>query len=329
MPNADKTVLITGANTGIGKDIARQLAKRDEYRRIYLACRDLTKGAAAQKDLEQTTGRNVFKVVPLDLANLDSARSVVDGISEPLDALVMNAGGFGGPTPQALTPDGVTNMFAQNILGHVVLLETLLEKNALTGVAVLAGSEAARGAPKFGVPVPKFKDSSVAEFSSVIDGSFFAHRRYKMTLAYGQAKYLGVLWMAALARSHPELRLLTVSPGNTAGTEAARDMPAPVRVFITKFFYPVLAPRLHLAHKLEKGAAQLVDGVSNPKLRSGVFYASPKGKVVGPLTDQGAATPAFRDPKIQDNAVQAIHRFIRTADEAAKSPRPAGVRRVS
>jgi hypothetical protein len=240
----------------------------------------------------------------------------------------MNAGGFGGPTPQALTPYGVTDMFAQNILGHVVLLETLLEKGALTEVAVLAGSEAARGAPKFGIPVPKFQDSSVEEFSSVIDGSFFAHRRYKMTLAYGQAKYLGALWMAALARRHPELRLLTVSPGNTSGTEAARDMPAPVRVFITKFFYPVVAPRLHLAHKVDVGAAHLVDGVNNPKLRSGVFYASPKGKVVGPLTDQSEATPAFSDPKIQDNAVQAIHRFIPTTDVANNRPRTDGGRRV-
>ncbi len=260
MPTANKTVLITGANTGIGKEIARQLAQRGDYRRIYLACRDLTKAAAAQKDLEQSTKRDVFKVVPLDLANLDSARSVVDRPSEPLNALVMNAGGLGGPTPRALTPYGVTQIFAQNILGHVVLLESLLDKRALTEVGVLAGSEAARGAPKVGVPAPKFTDQSVKEFSSVIDGSFFDHRRYKIALAYGQSKYLGVLWMNSLARRYPELRLLTVSPGNTSGTEGARDMPAPLRLFITKFFQPIVAPRLHLAHQLEIGAKRLVDG---------------------------------------------------------------------
>jgi hypothetical protein len=108
-----------------------------------------------------------------------------------------------------------------------VLLESPLDKRALTEVGVLAGSEAARGAPKVGVPVPEFTDQSVKEFSSVIEGSFFDHRRYKMALAYGQSKYLGVLWMNSLARRYPELRLLTVSPGNTSGTEGARDMPAP------------------------------------------------------------------------------------------------------
>ena len=295
MPTASKTVLITGANTGIGKEIARQLAQRSDYRRIYLACRDLTKAAAAQKDLEQGTKRDVFKVVPLDLAHLGSARPVVDRLSEPLNALVMNAGGLGGPTPRALTPYGVTQMFAQNILGHV---------------GVLAGSEAARGAPKVGVPVPKFTDQSVTEFSSVIEGSFFDHRRYKMALAYGQSKYLGVLWMNSLARRYPELRLLTVSPGNTSGTEGARDMPAPLRLLITKFFQPIVAPRLHLAHQLEIGAKRLVDGATDPKLRTGVFYASPAGKVTGPLTDQAGGTPAFNDPKIQENAAEAIHRFI-------------------
>jgi NAD(P)-dependent dehydrogenase (short-subunit alcohol dehydrogenase family) len=324
MSTASKTVLITGANTGIGKEIARQLAERDEYSRIYLACRDVTKAAAAQQDLEQSTKRDVFKVVPLDLAHLDSARSVVDRLSEPLNALVMNAGGFGGPTPRELTPDGVTNMFAQNILGHVVLLERLLDKGALTEVAVLAGSEAARGAPKLGVPIPKFSDSSVKEFSSVIDGTFFDHRRYKMPLAYGQSKYLGVLWMNSLARRYPDLRLLTVSPGNTSGTEAARDMPAPVRAFITKFFYPIVAPRLHLAHKVEIGAKRLVDGVTDPKLRTGVFYASPGAKVTGPLADQAERTPAFNDPEIQENAVEAIHRFIPAAGEPTDARRHDG-----
>ncbi len=309
MPTASKTVLITGANTGIGKEIARQLAQRGDYRRIYLACRDLAKAVAAQKDLEQGTRRDVFKVVPLDLADLDSARSVA-GLSEPLNALVMNAGGLGGPAPRALTPYGVTQIFAQNILGHVVLLESLLDRRALTEVGVLAGSEAARGAPKVGVPVPEFTDQSVEEFSSVIDGSFFDHRRYKTALAYGQSKYLGVLWMNSLARRYPQLRLLTVSPGSTSGTEGARDMPAPLRLFITKFFQPVVAPRLHLAHQLEIGAKRLADGVTDPKLRSGVFYASPADQVTGPLTDQAGGTPAFNDPEIQDNAAEAIHRFI-------------------
>ncbi len=51
----------------------------------------------------------------------------------------------------ALTADGATNMFAQNVLGHVVLLEALLAEDRLGEVAVFAGSEAARGLPKMGI----------------------------------------------------------------------------------------------------------------------------------------------------------------------------------
>jgi hypothetical protein len=47
-------------------------------------------------------------------------------------------------------------------------------------------------------------------------------------MAYGQAKYLGALWMASLARQHPQLRFLTVSPGNTSGTAALDTLP-PIR----------------------------------------------------------------------------------------------------
>ena len=70
----------------------------------------------------------------------------------------MNAGGTGGPTPGALTQDGVTEIFAQNVLGHVVLLEELISAGLLTEVAVLVGSEAARGVPKMRIPRPDVFD---------------------------------------------------------------------------------------------------------------------------------------------------------------------------
>ena len=59
----------------------------------------------------------------------------------------MNAGVIG-PQSMDLTADGVTTVFATNVLGHVVLLEGLLADYRLCDVAVLAGSEAVRGVPK-------------------------------------------------------------------------------------------------------------------------------------------------------------------------------------
>jgi NAD(P)-dependent dehydrogenase (short-subunit alcohol dehydrogenase family) len=301
----EKNVLITGANVGIGKDIARQLASRPETARIYMACRNRDRAVTAKADLEAKTGRRIFDIVLMDVADPASVRAGLAGIDGSLDAVVMNAGGMGGKTPMKLTPDGVTYMFAQNVLGHVVLLETLLAENRLGEVAVFAGSEAARGIPKMGFKRPSFDSNSADELATVIDGSYFAGGKPDVNLAYGQAKLIGILWMAYLARQYPDRRFISVSPGNTTGTQAPNDLALPLRI-AAKY----VMPRLGIAHKLDVGAKRLVDGVTDPTLSSGVFYAS-RGEVLkGPVVDQADIFPDLANPSFQDHANEAIHRFI-------------------
>ena len=300
-----KTVLITGANVGLGKDIARQMALRPEIARIYLACRNRDRATAAKADLEAKTGRRIFDIVLMDVADPESVRAAVAGIDGSIDALVMNAGGMGGKTPMNLTVDGATYMFAQNVLGHVVLLEALLAEDRLGEVAVFAGSEAARGIPKMGFKRPSFVSTSADELATVIDGSYFADRKTDVNLAYGQAKYIGILWMAYLARQYPDRRFITVSPGNTLGTHAPNDLALPLRM-AAKY----VMPRLGIAHKLDVGAKRLVDGVTDPTLSSGVFYASAAKKLKGPMVDQTDIFPDLADASFQDHANEAIHRFI-------------------
>ena len=310
MTDSAKSVLITGANSGIGKDVARQLALRDDVATVYLACRNPARAETAKKDLEAGTGRSIFQIVEMDVSDLDSVRAAVAALTAPLDAVVMNAGGNGGPTPQALTADGVTQMFASNVLGHVVLLESLIDQGKLSGVAVYLGSEAARGVPKLRIPRPQFATSSADELATVIDGSYYTDRKYQSSLDYGQSKYIAALWMAALARQHPDLRLITMSPGNTAGTEGLSGAPAPVRFVAQHFLQPILAPALGIGHQLADGAARIVRAVTDPSLTSGVFYASSEKKITGPVIDQASIVPDLRNTTIQDNANQAIHRFI-------------------
>jgi hypothetical protein len=217
----------------------------------------------------------------------------------------MNAGGVGGKTPMDLTADGVTYMFASNVLGHAVLLEGLLGEDRLGEVAVFAGSESARGVPKLRMKRPSFVSTSADELASVIDGSYFADRKTDRNLAYGQVKYIGALWMAYLARQHPHRRFITVSPGNTSGTEGPNDLGLPLRLAAR-----YVMPYLGISHKLDMGAKRLVDGVTDPTLSSGVFYASAANKLTGPLVDQAEIFPDLANPSFQDHANEAIDRFI-------------------
>ncbi len=300
-----KTALITGANVGIGKEVARQLALRPEFARIHLACRNEVRARAAKAELEAVTGRYIFDIILMDVADLDSVRGGLAAIDGTLDALVMNAGVIGDKTLMELTADGVTKLFATDVLGHVVLLEGLLKENRLGEVAVFVASEAARGIPKLGFKRPTFVSTSTDELTSVIDGSYFAGRKYNSNLAFGQVKYIGALWMAHLVRQYADLRFITVSPGNTTGTEAAAGAPPPLR-FAAKH----IMPHLGISHELEVGSKRLVDGVTDPTLSSGVFYASAAGKLTGPMVDQAKIFPDLANPSYQDHANEAIHRFL-------------------
>ena len=136
-----KNFLVTGANVGLGKESARQLALLESTERVYLGCRNIEKAQAAKKELEQATGRSVFEILPIDVMDMDSVRAAVRALPTPIDGLVMNAGGIGGPTPNAITPEGSTQLFAINVLGHALLVDELIAGGKLKKAAVYAGSE--------------------------------------------------------------------------------------------------------------------------------------------------------------------------------------------
>lgn len=300
-----KRIMITGANSGLGKDSARQLALRDETEKIYIVARNAGRAEAAVKDLVAATGRDIFEIIIMDTMDLNSARAAADAIDQPIDALIMNAGGLGGATPDAKTKDEATHMFAVNVLGHAVLLESLLKGNKLTQVAMFAGSEAARGIPIMRMKRPTLQTASVDEFSSIINGSFAS--QYDAQQDYGLVKYVGALWMAALARKYPNVRFVTMSPGGTSGTAAIGDAPA-----VMKFMVNRVLPAFGMMHALEVGAARYVDALVDNNYKSGVFYASQSG-MTGEVSDQSSFLPELNNKTYQDNAYEAIHRFVKQA----------------
>lgn len=304
----NKSILITGANIGIGKEAARLLALKKETEVVYLACRNENKANEAKSSLEESTGRSIFKVLIMDVSDTASVKIAVKTLDQPVDALIMNAGGMGGKNHSGLNKEGATMLFASNVLGHVVLVDELLKENKLNKVALFVSTEAVRGVKSMGMKRPDLKTSSVEEFSSIVDGTYFGDKMDPMQ-AYGHVKYMATLWMSSMARKYPDIRFISMSPGNTKGTNLTDDM-GPVMKFMLKYIMmPVVMPMMGMAHSLETGANRLVKGISDESLKSGVFYASKKG-VTGPIADQSTLFPDLKNASFQDNAAKAIHSYI-------------------
>ena len=115
---AGRTVVVTGANSGLGEVTARELARVGAL--VILACRDTAKGDAAADGM---TGD--VEVRRLDLQDLASVRAFADGV-DGVDVLVNNAGIMA--VPYAQTVDGFESQIGTNHLGHFALTNLLLPK---------------------------------------------------------------------------------------------------------------------------------------------------------------------------------------------------------
>ncbi|XP_061398160.1 retinol dehydrogenase 13-like [Musca vetustissima] len=121
-----KVVIITGCNTGIGKETALELARRGA--RIYMACRDYNRCEKARQDIIYETGNSKIFNRRLDLSSLQSVREFAEQFKKEeqrLDILINNAGIMA--TPRKLTVDGYEQQFAVNHLGHFLLTNLLLD----------------------------------------------------------------------------------------------------------------------------------------------------------------------------------------------------------
>lgn len=135
-----KTVIVTGANSGIGRAAAHALAGAGAH--VVLAVRDAGKGKAAAAAMPGET-----EVRKLDLASLESVRAFASAAVGEIDLLINNAGVMG--TPLTRTADGFELQFGTNHLGHFALTNLLLPR--ITGrVVTVSSSLHRRGSIDFG-----------------------------------------------------------------------------------------------------------------------------------------------------------------------------------
>jgi NAD(P)-dependent dehydrogenase (short-subunit alcohol dehydrogenase family) len=166
-----RSVIVTGANSGIGRAAARALAHAGA--RVIVAVRDVEKGRAAAASMPGET-----EVRPLDLASLASIREFAAAWEGGLDLLINNAGVM--VPPFSRTADGFELQFGTNHLGHFALTNLLLEN--ITGRVVTVSSTGHR----------------MGEID--FDDLNWERRPYKPWRAYGQSKLANLLFTAELQR---------------------------------------------------------------------------------------------------------------------------------
>lgn len=121
-----KTIIITGANTGLGKEAALRLSGLGKPE-VLLLCRDRTKATEAIKFISQETGNPNIRFVECDLADLKSVSRAADQIKtmvQKIDVLQLNSGVMAIPTRE-VTTDGFEKHMGINHLGHFALARDL------------------------------------------------------------------------------------------------------------------------------------------------------------------------------------------------------------
>jgi NAD(P)-dependent dehydrogenase (short-subunit alcohol dehydrogenase family) len=185
---AGRTVVVTGASSGLGAVTARELARAGAH--VVLAVRDVAKGEGVAASFQGS-----WEVRPLDLTSLASVRAFAAGWSGPLDVLINNAGIMA--VPQGKTEDGFESQIGTNHLGHFALTNLLL--GSVTDRVVTVSS----GAHRIG--------------KIHLDDLNWERRRYDRWRVYGQTKLANLLFTKELQRRLSEagspVRALAAHPG--------------------------------------------------------------------------------------------------------------------
>jgi NAD(P)-dependent dehydrogenase (short-subunit alcohol dehydrogenase family) len=267
---AGRLIVVTGANSGTGREAARRLAAAGA--RVVMAVRTVAKGEQARAEILAEHPGARLEVRRVDLADLASVRELADGLlgeGTPVDVLINNAGVMAPPT-RITTADDFELQFGSNYLGPFALTMRLLP-------IVLAA------------PAPRVvtMSSAVASYGRIrFDDLQWKRRRYRPFLAYAQSKLADLIMAEHLAGVATQRGWALISnaahPGftrtnlQTAGASLGRDRPKR-----TPFNSFTIVP----SQAVGPGTEPLLYAATSPDAVNGGYYG-PAGRfgLVGPAT---------------------------------------------
>jgi len=264
-----KICIVTGANSGIGKETALGLAQMGA--RVVMVCRNAEKGKAALEEIRRESGSSQVDLLIADMSSQASVRALAEQIRQKyprLDVLVNNAGGAA--PARTLSADGIEMTLATNHLGAALLTLLLLDllKASAPSRIINVSSEAQRRARL---------DMNDLQFE---------RRKYGGIAAYRQSKLLMNTFTFELARrlAGTGVTANCLHPGMVA-TNIWSANPPPL---IVRLIIPVVKPFMLTS---KQGAAVSLYLATSPEVAqvSGEFFVKSKPAKSNPLS---------RDPKL-------------------------------
>jgi NAD(P)-dependent dehydrogenase (short-subunit alcohol dehydrogenase family) len=227
-----KVVLVTGANTGIGKQTASQLAARGAT--VILACRDEEKAKAAIRDIQRTLPASTLRrenakeplllFLKLDLSSFESIRTAANTFADlnlnRLDVLINNAGVMF--SEKQISKDGFEMCLQANHLGHFLFTLLLLPH--------MQRQQTPTGENNKNHDYPRILNLTSITYKMAINGFDFedyncSHniRPYTLFGQYAQSKLANILFTKELTRRYPNVASLAINPG-IVRTDVTRNM---------------------------------------------------------------------------------------------------------
>jgi len=263
-----KVILITGANTGLGKATAIELAKHSPAH-IYITARDPNKGNAALQEVKNTASEGTkVSLLELDLSSFQSIEAAAKSFlerEERLDVLLLNAGIMG--APPVLTKDGYEMHMGTNHLGHALLLKLLspvLDKTSGARVVHLTSAGFRHVGPS-GIEFPTLRSATSST---------------PLPLRYAQSK-LACLLYAREAAKHYTFTNIAINPGEVKTELFSREAGDEMMKHLQENVVPKMAGPVEEGVKNHLWAA-------TGEVESGEFY-EPVGVKEGAQVDDGMA----------------------------------------